>query len=142
MIHVPYRGGGEALADFLAGVVQVHADPNTMPHASSGRVKLFAVLDRARLAEFPNTPTLKEIYPSMDFVTWFAMYAPPGTPAPIVQKMADEVRKVALQPEVKPVMLKSALTPSPSTPEELGALMAKDHARFGKLIRQLNIKAE
>jgi tripartite-type tricarboxylate transporter receptor subunit TctC len=69
ILHVPYRGGGESLADFLAGVVQVHADPNTMPHVSAGKAKLFAVLDRNRLAEFPNVPLLKEIYPELDFLS-------------------------------------------------------------------------
>jgi tripartite-type tricarboxylate transporter receptor subunit TctC len=72
-LHVPYRGGGESLADFLAGVVQIHADPNTLPHVSAGKAKLLAVLDRARLPEFPNVPTLKEIYPTMDFLAWYAV---------------------------------------------------------------------
>ena len=64
---MPYRGGGKSLADFLAGVVQIHADPNTMPHVSAGKAKLFAVLDRRRQADFPNVPLLKEIYPELDF---------------------------------------------------------------------------
>ena len=71
ILHVPYRGGGESLADFLAGVVQIHADPNTMPHVSAGKAKLFAVLDRQRRPDFPNVPLLKEIYPELDFLVWF-----------------------------------------------------------------------
>ena len=63
ILHVPYRGGGKSLADFLAGVVQIHADPNTMPHVSAGKAKLFAVLDRNRRPDFPDVPLLKEIYP-------------------------------------------------------------------------------
>ena len=80
ILHVPYRGGGELLADFLAGVVQIHADPNTMPHVSAGKAKLLAVLDRNRRPDFPDVPLLKEIYPELDFLVWFAMFAPPGTP--------------------------------------------------------------
>jgi tripartite-type tricarboxylate transporter receptor subunit TctC len=142
ILHVPYRGGAESLADFLAGVVQIHVDPNTMPHVGAGKAKLLAVLDRNRRPDFPDTPILKEIYPELDFLVWFAMFAPPNTPQPIVQKMAQEMNKIARQPEMKPLLLPTALAPHPGTPEELAELMRKDHERYGKLIKQLNIRAE
>jgi tripartite-type tricarboxylate transporter receptor subunit TctC len=142
ILHVPYRGGGESLADFLAGVVQIHADPNTMPHVSAGKAKLFAVLDRNRLAEFPNVPLLKEIYPELDFLVWFAVFAPPGTPAAIVRRMSQEMNKVAREPDLKALLLKAALAPNPGTPEELDALLRKDHERYGKLVRQLNLRMD
>jgi tripartite-type tricarboxylate transporter receptor subunit TctC len=142
ILHVPYRGGAESLADFLAGVVQIHADPNTMPHVSSGKARMLAVLDRNRRPDFPDVPILKEVYPELDFLVWFAMFAPPGTPQPIVQKMAQEMNKIAREPEMKSLLLPTALSPHPGTPEELATLMRKDHERFGKLIKQLNIRAE
>jgi tripartite-type tricarboxylate transporter receptor subunit TctC len=142
ILHVPYRGGGESLADFLAGVVQIHADPNTMPHVSAGKANLFAVLDRNRLAEFPNVPLLKEIYPELDFLVWFAVFAPPGTPAAIVRRMSQEMNKVAREPDLKALLLKTALAPNPGTPEELDALLRKDHERYGKLVRQLNLRMD
>ena len=76
ILHVPYRGGGKSLADFLAGVVQIHADPNTLPSVAAGKAKLLAVLDRKRLDAYPNVPVLSEIYPEIDFLGWFAMFAP------------------------------------------------------------------
>ena len=142
VLHVPYRGGGESLADFLAGVVQVHADPNTMPHVSVGKAKLLAVLDRARLAEFPNVPLLKEIYPELDYLVWFAMFAPPGTPPAIVRRMSQEMNKIAREPDMRPLLLKTALAPHPGTPEELEALLRKDHARYGELVRKLNLRLD
>jgi tripartite-type tricarboxylate transporter receptor subunit TctC len=142
ILHVPYRGGGESLADFLAGVVQIHADPNTMPHVSAGKAKLFAVLDRNRLAEFPNVPLLKEIYPELDFLVWFAVFAPPGTPPAIVRRMSQEMNKVAREPDLKALLLKTALAPNPGTPEELDTLLRKDHERYGKLVRQLNLRMD
>lgn len=142
ILHVPYRGGGEALADFLAGVVQIHADPNTMPHVAAGKAKLFAVLDRERLPDFPDAPMLKEVYPEMDFLSWFALYAPQGTPEPIITKFVAELKKIGAEPDMKPLLAKSALSPSVSTADELGELTKKDHERFGKIIKQLNIKAE
>lgn len=142
ILHVPYRGGGESLADFLAGVVQIHADPNTMPHVDAGKVKLLGVLDRQRLPNHPNVPVLKEVYPELDFLAWFAMFAPPGTPEPIVRKLSAEMNKIARDPEMKPFLAKFALSPNPGTPEELGALLRTDHARYKKLIELLKLRTE
>jgi tripartite-type tricarboxylate transporter receptor subunit TctC len=142
ILHVPYRGGGEALADFLAGVVQIHADPNTLPHVVSGKANLLAVLDRERLPEFPNVPVVKEIYPELDYLVWFGIYGPKGTPQAIVGKFAAEMNRLAKQPEIKALLKKAALSPNPGTPAELAELTRKDFARFGALIKKLNIKAE
>lgn len=142
ILHVPYRGGGESLADFLAGVVQVHADPNTLPSVAAGKAKLLAVLERKRLDAYPNVPVLSEIYPEIDFLGWFAMFAPMGTPQAIVTKMSQEMNKVARDPDLRPLLLKAALAPHPGTPEELAALVQKDYERYGKLVRELNIRTE
>src|SRR5262245_54797149 len=142
ILHVPYRGGAESLADFLAGVVQVHADPNTMPHVAVGKAKLLAVLDRQRRPDFPDVPLLKEIYPELDFLVWFALFAPPGTPAAIVRRMSQEMNNVARDPELKSLLLKTALAPNPGTPEELNALLRKDHERYGNLVRKLNLRMD
>jgi tripartite-type tricarboxylate transporter receptor subunit TctC len=142
ILHVPYRGGGESLTDFLAGVFHIHADPNTMPHITSGKAKLLAILDRKRRPDFPNVPLLKEIYPELDFYPWFAVFAPPGTPQPFVKKLADEMNKIAREPEMQQRLFPLALTPNPGTPDELAALLRKDHARLGKLVKQLNLRTE
>ena len=142
ILHVPYRGGSESLADFLAGVVQIHVDPNTMPHVTAGKAKLLAVLDRNRRPDFPDAPILKEIYPELDFMVWFAMFAPAGTPPAIVQTMSREMNKIARMPELGPLLLQTALSPNPGTPEELAELMRTDYERYGKLARQLNLRTE
>jgi tripartite-type tricarboxylate transporter receptor subunit TctC len=142
ILHVPYRGGGESLADFLAGVVQIHADPNTMPHVSAGKAKLLAVLDRNRRPDFPDVPLLKEIYPELDFLAWFALFAPPGTPPAIVRRMSEAMNTAARDPELRPLLLKTALAPNPGTPEELDALLRKDHERYGNLVRKLNLRMD
>jgi tripartite-type tricarboxylate transporter receptor subunit TctC len=100
------------------------------------------VLDRSRRPDFPNVPLLKEVYPELDFLLWFALFAPPGTPEPIVRKMSQEMNKVAREPELRERLLGVALTPHAGTPEELGALLRKDYERYGKLVRQLNLRAE
>jgi len=142
ILHVPYRGGGESLADFLAGVVQVHADPNTMPHVLGGKAKLLAVLDHQRHPSFPDVPVLKEVLPEIDFVAWFGMLAPAGTPPAIVAKMAAEMNKIAREPDMNPFLLKFALRANPGTPDEMAKLLRADYDRYGKLVAQLNMKAE
>jgi len=139
---VPYRGGGESLTDFLAGVVQIHADPNTLPHIPGGKGKLLAVLDRQRHPDFPNVPVLKEIYPEIDFFGWFGVYAPPGTPQPIIDKLAAEMNKVAREPDLAAQFLKLALRPNPGTPAELAASTRHDYDLYGKLVKDLNMRVE
>jgi len=142
ILHVPYRGGGESLAGFLSNEVQLHADPNTMPHIDAGKVKLLAVIDRARHPNHPNVPVLKEIYPQLDLLSWFALFAPAGTPQPIVQRLAEEMNKIARDPELKATFLKFALAPNPGTPQELAAMLRSDYDRYKKMVDELKLKAE
>jgi len=142
ILHVPYRGGGESLADFLAGTHHIHADPNTFPHIAAGKGKLLAVLDRKRHPTYPNVPLLSEVYPELDYLGWFAVYAASGTPDAIVRKMAAELNKVAMQEDLREQFLKLALTPNPGTPEQLAALTKKDFDKYGTLVRKLNLRME
>ncbi len=142
ILHVPYRGGGESLADFLAGIHQIHVDPNTFPHIAAGKAKLLAVIDRQRHPDYPNVPVLKEIYPQIDFIGWFGIFAPVGTPEPIVRKFNAELNKIAAQPDLKPLLAKLALSAYPNSPEDLGKLLRKDFDQFGALIKKLGIKSE
>ena len=142
ILHVPYRGGGESLTDFLAGVVQLHADPNTLPHITAGKGKLLAVLDRQRHPDFPDVPVLKEQYPAIDFFGWFGLYAPAGTPQPMVDKLAAEMNKIAREPDLVAQFLKLALRPNPGTPAELAQSTRQDYDIYGKLVRDLNLKIE
>ena len=142
ILHVPYRSTGDVMSDFLSNVVQIHADPVTLPHVATGKAKLLAVLGRQRRPDYPNVPMLKEIYPEIDFVVWFGIFAPIGTPPAIVAKMNEAMSKVANEPDLKDLLHQIALTPTPSTPESTAALLKADHARYGKLIKQFDIRAE
>ena len=142
ILHVPYRGGGDSLTDFLAGVFQIHADPNTVPHIHQGKARLLAVLDRQRRPDFPDVRVLREIYPELDFAVWFSMLAPAGTPDAIIDKMAGAMNEAAREPELKDIVFKLGASANPGTPAEMAELMKKDHARFAELIRQNNIKAD
>ena len=142
MLHVPYRGGAESLTDFLAGVVQVFGEGNILPHVKAGKAKLLAVVDSQRHPDFPDVPMLTEIYPQLTMVNWFAMFAPVGTPAPIVRKMSEALNQVAADPTLQAHLLKFALRANVGTPEQLTALLRKDYDLYGKMVRDLKIRMD
>lgn len=141
VLHVPYRGSAEALQDTLAGVVSMFADPTVAVHVRAGKVRLLAVTG-GRHPEYPDAPTFAETYPQADFVPWNALFAPVGTPEPIIRKLAAAIRAIAATPEMAVMLPKVGQYPLTDTPEELGARLKKDYDQFGKLIRERNIKAE
>lgn len=140
--QVSYRGGSEALADFLAGVTHMFVDPNAMPHIKAGKVKLLAVMDRERHPDFPNVPTLQELYPECDAVWWFGLFAPTGTPEAIINRLSDAIAKIAQTTEVRQQLANVSLKPRSATPGETLALQMRDNDRFGKLARELNLRLD
>jgi tripartite-type tricarboxylate transporter receptor subunit TctC len=142
MLHVPYRGGGEALTDFLAGHVQVFCEGNVMPHAKAGKARLLAVADTERHPEFPDVPMLKEIWPEADAVSWGGLFAPVGTPDPIIRRMSAEIQKIAKDQELRAQMQRVAVRPAGSTPEELASELKKDWDRYSRLVKELDIKLD
>ena len=141
ILHVPYRGSSDALNDFLAGVVQVFADPTAAPHIKAGKVRLLAVTG-ARHPEYPDVPTFGETYPEADFVGWNGLFAPVGTPDAIVRKLNQAMSEVAKMPEIAALLLKVGQFPHAGPPQDLAAILRKDFDRYGKLTRELNIRVE
>jgi tripartite-type tricarboxylate transporter receptor subunit TctC len=142
MLHVPYRGGAESLTDFLAGQVQVFSEGNVLPHVTAGKAKLLAVVDSVRHPDFPNVPTLKEVFPGADIQNWFGIFAPVGTPDPIVKKMAAEIAKAAANPELQAHLLRLALRSNGAGPDVLAARVRQDFDLYGKLVKELKIKMD
>lgn len=142
MLHVPYRGGGEAVTDFLAGHVQVFCEGNILPHVKAGKARLLGVADNVRHPDFPDVPMLKEIWPEADSISWAGVFAPAGTPDAIVRRMSEEIRRAAADPALAQQMLPLALRPVGSTPEELAAELRKDYERYGKLVKALDFRME
>lgn len=85
-LHVPYRGGADALNDFLAGVTQIHSEPHGMPHVKSGKGRLLAIADRERRPDYPDVPLISEVYPDIKIVDWYGLLAPKGYAADDHQK--------------------------------------------------------
>jgi tripartite-type tricarboxylate transporter receptor subunit TctC len=141
-LHVPYRGGADALNDFLAGVTQIHSEPNGLPHVKAGKGRLLAIADRERHPEYPDVPLVSEVYPDIKIVGWYGLLAPKGTSPAIIKKLNAEIQKIAALPELKPYFLNLALRPVTGSPEQFGALLKEDFDYYGKLVKTLNLKLE
>jgi tripartite-type tricarboxylate transporter receptor subunit TctC len=144
IVHVPYKGGGPAVADLVSGKVEMlfTGAPVTMPHIKAGRLKVLAVTDSQRSAALPDTPTLGEVLPGYEFNNWYGLMAPAGTQRAIIDLLNAEVHRILALPDVKERFSGLGADPMPSTPERFGAVMRADAEKWGKVIREAGVKAE
>jgi hypothetical protein len=143
MQHVPYRGAALAIQDWLAGQIDVVLDNITsaLPQARAGAVKGLAITTAKRSQFAPELQPLAEVVPGFDVTSWFAFFVPKGTPRPIIDRIAADVRKALAEPAVKEKMASLAADSVGSTPEELGVLLRSESEKWGILIREAGIKA-
>ena len=144
MVHVPYRGGGPAFLDLLAGQVQVYFAPTvtSIEYIKAGRLRALAVTGAARLDALPDIPTVAEFVPGYEASGWYGIGAPKNTPAEIVEKLNKETNAALVDPKMKARLLDLGGTPMPMTPADFGKLIADEAEKWGKVIRAANIKAE
>lgn len=143
LLHVPYRGGSDSLTDLLAGVIDIMNEGSTLPHAKAGKLTLLNVNHFERFAEFPDVPTLSEAgIKDADVPVWFALYAPPGTPKEIVEKINAKVNEISQTPEMKATMQKASSVPVIQTLPDLQKHFDADVRYIGDLIKAANIKIE
>jgi len=144
IVHVPYKGGGPAVADLVGGKVHMlfTGAPVTMSHIKAGRLKVLAVTDSQRSAALPDTPTMGESVPGYEFNNWYGIMAPAGTPRPIIDLVNAEVHRILALPDVRERFSGLGADPTPSTPEKFGAVMKTDAEKWGRIIRQAGVRAE
>ena len=144
LTHIPYKGGKPAIADVLGGqlpLVAVNA-VEVQPLWKDGKLKVLAALSAQRVATMPDVPTIAESgFPGFEANVWHAFIAPKGTPPAIVEKLKTEIHKALADPEVKERLANLGAEVSPSSPQELAALVRAEHERYAKLVREANIKA-
>ena len=144
LTHVPYKGGAPAIADVLGGslpMVAVNAI-EVLPHVKAGKLRVLAALSSERVATLPDAPTIAESgFAGFEASVWHAFIAPKGTPAAVVERLRAEVHKALGDPEVRERLVSLGAVVSPSSPQELGALVRLEYERYGKLIREADIKA-
>ncbi len=143
--HVPYKGATQAAVGVAAGEVPVAfqglATVTTL--VKGGKLKLIGVTTKNRLPQFADVPTVGESgLPGFEFNSWFAMMAPAGTPAEIVNRLNAEVLKALGDADVREKLLAQGLTPRGTSPAELGSATRDQLARYGRVFKQANIKAD
>ena len=144
MVHVPYKGGGPALTDLLAGNVQILFSPwaTSKPHIESGRIRALAVSTDKRMTGV-DIPTVAEAgLAGYDAGVWYAFLAPAGTAKDIVQKLNAEILKAARSPEFKQVLERSAVEFVGSTPAELSKFIRSELAKWSRVVKEANIRVE
>jgi tripartite-type tricarboxylate transporter receptor subunit TctC len=144
IVHVPYRGGAQMLADLLAGRVQIAFDntPQILPHIRSGGVRPLAVTTRERSRFTPELPTMIEAgVPDFEISSWFGVTAPRGTPPEIVTRLGIVLREAVGSPQMAETLSVLSAEPLSLTGAEFGTFMAGQRERFGGIIRQLGITA-
>jgi tripartite-type tricarboxylate transporter receptor subunit TctC len=144
MTHVPYRGGGPAIADLLGGQVDVTfaVVGTAIEYIKAGRLRALAVTSGVRVAALPDVPTLSDFVPGFKASGWFALCAPKGTAAEIVDKLNREIIAALADPKMKARLVDLGGTPMPGSPADLGKLIADETEKWAKVIRAANIKPE
>jgi tripartite-type tricarboxylate transporter receptor subunit TctC len=145
MVHIPYRGGAPAMVDLIAGNVDLMIEvmPAAVPQVAAGRVRALAVTTLRRSAARPEVPTIDESgLPGFDVSAWDAVFAPRGTPAPIVARVADAVRRSLADPELQAGLVSRGAEAAPGTPEELGRFVASEIERWGAAVKRSGAKVD
>ena len=143
ILHVPYRGGADSLTDLLSNNVQMMNEPVTLPHVKAGKLHLLNINHGARSADYPDVPTLTELgYPNSDVPIWFSLWAPIGTPKPILERLNAEIVKHSKTDEMKEKLRLAGSAPVIQSLEEIAAFREADTKQMAELIKLANIKIE
>jgi len=144
MQHVPYKGRQFAIPDLVGGQIQLMFDnmPSALPMAKEGKIRALAQTTAKRSAAAPDVPTVAETVPGFEATTWFAIFAPAGTPREVVAKVNAEMQRVFKLPDVADKLKTLGLEPWISTPEELGRYQASEIVKWAKVVKDSGAKAE
>jgi tripartite-type tricarboxylate transporter receptor subunit TctC len=145
IVHVPYKGSGDAIKDLLAGTVNMNFDtmPPVMPHIQSGRLRGLAISTPKRLAQLPDVPTFEEAgIKGFDVTNWYGVQAPAATPREIVLKLSADINKAMQVPEVRARLEAVGTQLNEQSAAQFDAFMKAEVAKYAKLIKDAGIKIE
>jgi tripartite-type tricarboxylate transporter receptor subunit TctC len=144
MTHVPYKGRQFAIPDLVGGQIQLMFDnmPSALPMAREGKIRALAQTTATRSAAAPDVPTVAETVPGFEATTWFAVFAPAGTPAEAVNRINAELQRVFKLPDVADKLKALGLEPAISTPDELARFQASEITKWAKVVKESGAKAE
>jgi tripartite-type tricarboxylate transporter receptor subunit TctC len=145
MLHVPYKGGGPAMTDLLAGRLDMYVGvPSTVaPHVDAGKLRALATSGAKRTSTMAGVPTVAESgYPGFEATNWYAFVAPGKTPKDLLDFWNRELTKVLNDPQVNAELAKHGLDPAPGTRDELARYIERESQKWGKIVRDAKITAE
>jgi tripartite-type tricarboxylate transporter receptor subunit TctC len=145
MVHVPYRGAGPAVQDLIAGNVQLMFDsiPSSAGAVRNGLLRPLAVTTAQRVAAYPDLPTVAEAgVPGFDVSTWYGIWAPARTPAPIVARLQQAVAAAVQVPGVRERLAALGAEPVADTPEEFAVFCAHEYARWRQLVQDAGLRLD
>ncbi len=145
LLHVPYKGAGQAVNDALAGVVSAMTDnlPSALPHIKAGKLRALAVLSAQRAAVLPEVPTYRELgFEEMSEGGWFGLVAPAGTPAPIVKRLHDAAHKTMASAEFRERAASISGSVMANTPEQFALQIKTAIERYRRIAKAANIRIE
>lgn len=144
LVHIPYKGGPPAVIDLVAGQVSAlfAAAPTVLPQVRAGKLRAIAVTGARRSASTPDLPTVAETLPGFDSVQWWAMFAPAGTAADIVERLNGEVARIVTDSEVKARFAAEGAEPVGGSAREFAAFVKADYDKWGKVVKAIGIRPE
>lgn len=145
LLHVPYKGGGPALMDLIAGQVQVLFSTQlaSWPHIQSGRIRALAVSTAKRPASIPDLPTVAEAgLPGYDSGVWYGVLAPAGTPRDIIMKLNGDIVRALNQPDYRGLLVNNAIDPIGSSPEQLGQYIKSELTKWAKVVKEAGVRVD
>jgi tripartite-type tricarboxylate transporter receptor subunit TctC len=145
MLHVPYKGGGPALVDLIAGQVQVLFSTQlaSWPHIQGGRIRALAVSTAKRPASIPDLPTVAEAgLPGYDAGVWYGILAPAGTPREIITRLNAEIVRVLNLPDYRKFLVGNAIDPIGGPPEQLGQYIRTELVKWAKVVKDAGVRVD
>ena len=142
--HVPYRGSAPAVSDLLAGQVQMMVDglPSSLPHIQAGKLRAIALTSLHRAPALPDLPTIAETYPGFYADAWSGLFAPKGTPQPVVDKLSAEVQRILKLPDVREKLVALGAEPVGSTQAEFTAHVKREIDKWAKVVKTSGAKVD
>ena len=144
MVHIPYKGGGPALADFFGGQVDVFVAivSTVVPHVQGGKARALAVTGYKRAAALPDVPTVAESgFPGFESTNWYCLVGPPNLPRPIVDRWNREVAAVLGEPAIRRALVDRGIDPAPSSPAELAAYLKSESDKWARVAKATGLQA-
>jgi len=138
MIHIPFRSTGEVVNSMIGGNIDLGIDSmtTTIPHAQAGAVRALAVTTPQRNPSIPELPTIGETLPGYEATAWQGLFAPAGTPRPIVDRLAAETKAILARPDVAAQLAAVGAEPMPLPPDEFAAFTRAERAKWKEVVRK------